>query len=86
MVVVSGSFHLGCIVAVTKFGETEAPHVLKAINLFHNWQVTLRVQTSKGTAEQIELHCEFSGEIAINLSNHLVSSKNILRISLEIKN
>lgn len=38
-----GSLHFGRIIAVTKFGEAEAPHMFQAINLFHERQMSFSV-------------------------------------------
>ena len=48
--------------------------------------MTLGVQSHQRASEQVELHCEFSGNVSINISKHLVCSENILRVVLEIKN
>lgn len=85
-VVVGGSgLHLWSIVAVSKLSKAEASHVLQGVNFVHDWQVSLRVQTSKGTAKQVELHGELCGEISVDLAHHFVSSENVLGVSFKIE-
>lgn len=37
LVINGSSLHFGGVVTVTKFGEAEAPHILKRIDLSHEW-------------------------------------------------
>ena len=43
------------------------------------------MQAHESTTKKIELDCELSGEITINIAKHLVSSENVLGVVLEIK-
>ena len=85
LVVSCCGFHLRCVVAKTQFSEAETPHVFKAVYILHYRQMSLRVQAHESTTKEIKLDCELSGEIAINIAKHLVSSENILGVVFEIK-
>jgi len=77
--------HLGRVVSITKLSEAEASHALQAVNLLHEGQMAFRMQGHKGTSEQVELDGEFSSNISIDLTKHLVSGENILWVVLEVK-
>ena len=43
------------------------------------------METNQCSAKQIELHGELGRETAINLTEHLVSSEDVLWVVLEVK-
>ena len=77
--------HLGSIVAVAKFGEAEAAHVLERVDFTHHGQVTLSVESHEGAAKEVELDGELGGEVSVDLSEHLVGGEDVLRVVLEVK-
>jgi hypothetical protein len=80
-----GGLHFGSIIAVAKFSETEATHVFKAVNFIQNGEVTFSVKRREGSTEEVELHGKFSGEIAVDKAQKLMSSENVLGVILKIK-
>jgi len=48
--------------------------------------MTLGMQSHQGASEQVELHCEFGGNVSVYITKHLMGSEDILRIVLEVKN
>jgi len=86
VVVVGSRLHFRRIVAVAELSEAEAAHVLEAVDLSHDGQVALRVETGQGTSEKIELHGELGGEGAVDLGQHLVGRENVMGVSLKVKN
>ena len=47
--------------------------------------MSLSVKSHQRATEQVELDCEFSGQVTINGSEHLMSSEDVLHIILEIE-
>jgi len=85
-IVISGRrFHLGRIITIPQLGETEAAHVLKAINILHERQMPLRMESHQRPAKQVKLHRELGRQVTIKLSQHLMCSKNVLFVILEVK-
>jgi hypothetical protein len=85
VVINGGGLHLWRVVTVAKLGEAEAAHNLEAVNLSHEWQVSIGVESHQSSAEKIELNGEFGGQSAVNLPQHFVSGEDIGGVVLEIK-
>ena len=77
--------HLRRIVSVAKLGEAEAAHVLQRIDLAHEGQVALSVQSHETAAEKIELDGKLRCKVSIDQAQHLVRSENILWVVLKVK-
>lgn len=82
----SCGFHFWCIVSVAQLCKAEASHDLERINLLHDWQVSLCVESHQTSTKEIELHSELGRDRAVDLSQHLVASEQVHRVVLEIEN
>jgi len=85
-VVVNGSgLHLRCVISIAKLSKAEAAHMLKAIALLHELAMTLSVEACECATKQVELDCELSGQVSVDVTKHLVGGENVLWICLEIE-
>jgi len=84
-IVRSCSLHLWSVVTISEFGEAEAPHDIKAVNTSHEWKMSFSMQGHKTSSEQIVLDSEFGSQTSIDLTKHLVSSKQVNWVVIKIK-
>lgn len=80
-----GSLHFRSVVAVSELSEAEATHDIQGVASFHEGQVSISTQGSERSTEEVELDGKFSGQGGVNKTQHFVSSENVFRVIIKVK-
>jgi len=80
-----GGLHLGCIISIAELSETEAAHIGQGINLVHEGQMSIGVQSHEGSSEQVELDGELGGHSSFDVGELLVAGEQIDGIIVKVE-